>query len=152
VDLTEPVLQDLTEAEQDRQVDPTHLEPVDERLEIDALRRILVGVDEQMAVGPHGKVAIAPTGHFVEIGGIRRAPLFDVEIDCHLQPSRTGGPAMVRTATSLSVASATDQANSSLITLPELAIFIGRPFLAVNVVSSETPSDLSTLAITSWEV
>ena len=44
------------------------------------------------------------------------------------------------------------QANSSLITLPELAIFIGRPFLAVKVVSSEIPRALSTLAITSCDV
>jgi hypothetical protein len=43
------------------------------------------------------------------------------------------------------------QVNKSLITLPELAIFIGRPFLAVKVVSREMPSDLSTLAITSWD-
>ena len=43
------------------------------------------------------------------------------------------------------------QVNNSLITLPELAIFIGRPFLAVNVVSREMPSDLSTLAITSCD-
>ena len=43
------------------------------------------------------------------------------------------------------------QVNSSLITLPELAIFIGRPFLAVKVVSREMPSDLSTLAITSCD-
>jgi hypothetical protein len=43
------------------------------------------------------------------------------------------------------------QVNNSLITLPELAIFIGRPFFAVKVVSSEMPSDLSTLAITSCD-
>ena len=36
-------------------------------------------------------------------------------------------------------------ANRSLITVPPLAIFMGRPFLAVNRVSSETPSDFSTL-------
>ena len=42
--------------------------------------------------------------------------------------------------------------NSSLITLPLLAIFIGRPFLLVNVVSSEMPSALQTVAITSCEV
>lgn len=43
------------------------------------------------------------------------------------------------------------QANNSLITLPALAIFIGRPFLAVNVVSSEMSSDFSTLAMRSCE-
>jgi hypothetical protein len=43
------------------------------------------------------------------------------------------------------------QANNSLITLPEFAIFIGRPFFAVNVVSSEMPSALSTLAMRSCE-
>jgi hypothetical protein len=44
------------------------------------------------------------------------------------------------------------QANSSLITLPELAIFIGRPFLLVKVVSSEMSRALSTLAIRSCEL
>lgn len=43
-------------------------------------------------------------------------------------------------------------ANSSLITLPPLAIFIGRLFLLVNDFSSETPSAFSTEAITSSEV
>jgi len=43
-------------------------------------------------------------------------------------------------------------ANSSLITLPLLAIFIGRPLLLVNVVSSEMPSALHTVAMTSCEV
>ena len=41
------------------------------------------------------------------------------------------------------------QANNSLMTLPEFAIFIGRPFFAVKAVSSEIPSALSTLAMTS---
>jgi hypothetical protein len=40
----------------------------------------------------------------------------------------------------------------SLITLPLLAIFIGRPFFDVNVVSSEMPSALSVLAIKSSDV
>ena len=44
------------------------------------------------------------------------------------------------------------QANNSSITLPLLAIFIGRPFLLVKVVSSEMPSALQTVAITSCEV
>ena len=43
-------------------------------------------------------------------------------------------------------------ANSSLITLPLLAIFIGRPFLLVNVVSSEMPRALQTVAIRSCDV
>src|SRR5207248_10472168 len=46
----------------------------------------------------------------------------------------------------------TDYANSSLITLPLLAIFIGRPLLLVNVVSSEMPRALQTVAMTSCEV
>jgi hypothetical protein len=46
----------------------------------------------------------------------------------------------------------TDQEKSSLITFPELAIFIGRPLLLVKVVSSDIPSALQTLAITSWDV
>ena len=44
------------------------------------------------------------------------------------------------------------QANNSPIVLPEFAIFIGRPLRLVNVVSSEIPSALHTLAITSCEV
>ena len=44
------------------------------------------------------------------------------------------------------------QANSSPMTLPELAIFIGRPVRLVNVVSSEMPSALQTVAMTSCEV
>src|SRR5690606_23652424 len=43
-------------------------------------------------------------------------------------------------------------ANSSLITRPLLAIFIGRPLLLVNTVDSEMPSALQMLAITSWLV
>ncbi len=42
-----------------------------------------------------------------------------------------------------------DQANSSRITFPPLAIFIGRPLRLVNVVSSEMPSARQTDAITS---
>ena len=62
-----------------------------------------------------------------------------------------GGHTSTRFGTGRRVASVCGQAKSSLMTLPELAIFIGRPFLAVNVVSSETPTALSTLAIKSCE-
>src|ERR1043165_3509412 len=45
-----------------------------------------------------------------------------------------------------------DYANSSLITLPLLAIFIGRPLLLVKGVSSEMPRALQTEAITCCDV
>ena len=47
VDLPEPVLEDLGEPQQDRQVDAPHLEPVDELLQVDAPGRILVGMDSR---------------------------------------------------------------------------------------------------------
>ena len=43
-------------------------------------------------------------------------------------------------------------ANSSLMTLPLLAIFMGRPLLLVKVVEREMPRALQTLAMTSWLV
>lgn len=62
--------------------------------------------------------------------------------------SRSGNTAATRRVLPKAIAA---QVNRSLITLPELAIFMGRPFLAVKVVSSEMPSDLSTLAMTSCD-
>jgi len=79
-------------------------------------------------------------------------------VEANVRRRGMGSPEPGPTPRRQSAASALDgrrpprQANSSLITLPELAIFIGRPFFAVKVVSRETPRDLSTLAITSCDV
>ena len=87
VQFAQPVLEDLREAEQDRQIDAPHLKTVDELLEIDALRRILIRVDEQVTVWAHREITVAPACDLIEIGGVRGAPVLQVEIDRHSRPS-----------------------------------------------------------------
>jgi hypothetical protein len=95
VNLSEPVLQDFGEPQQDRQVDAADLQPVDELFEVDALGRILVGMHQQVAGRTDGEVTIAPAGDLVQVGGVRAAPVFEVEVDCH-QGGLTGGGGLKR--------------------------------------------------------
>ena len=83
MNLAQPVLQDLAEPQQDREVDAPQLQAVHQRLEVDALGRVFVGMHEQVPVGADGKIPVAPAGYLVELGGVRRTPMIGVEIDCH---------------------------------------------------------------------
>ena len=65
VDLAEPVLQDVGEADQDRHREPAQLQAIDQALQIDAAIRLLGGVDLQVALLAHREVALAPAGHVV---------------------------------------------------------------------------------------
>ena len=89
------MLEDLRETEENGQIDAPNLQPVDQLLEVDALRRILVGMDEQVPVGPHRKVAIAPACDLVQVGGIRRGPMLEIEVNRHAYPNRGTEPRVV---------------------------------------------------------
>ena len=77
------VLQDLGESQEDREIDAADLQPVDELLEVDGLRRVLVGMDHEVSLGPDGEIAVPPAGDLVQVGRVGGAPRFDVEIDGH---------------------------------------------------------------------
>ncbi len=66
VDLTEPVLQDVGEADQDRYREAAQLQPVDETLQVDAAIGIFGGMDLQVALLGDREVALAPAGDIVE--------------------------------------------------------------------------------------
>ena len=76
VDFAEAVLQDVGEADEDGEVDAAQDQRVDQFLEVDGARGILLGVDEDVSVVAHRKVALAPTGDVVEVAGRLRGPSF----------------------------------------------------------------------------
>ena len=90
MDLPQAMLQDFAKPQQNGQIDPANLQTVDKRLEIDALGWILVRVHQQVAVGAHREIAVSPAGHLIEIGGVSRAPLLHIKINCH-QGGSAGG-------------------------------------------------------------
>ena len=50
MDLGQPMLQDIGEADQDGQIDAAHLQPVDKLLQVDRPLGVLVGVNQHVAV------------------------------------------------------------------------------------------------------
>ncbi len=61
MDFPDAVLQDLGEADQDRQVDAAQDEGVDEILQVDPAARVLGRVHDQVAVFADPEVTLAPT-------------------------------------------------------------------------------------------
>jgi hypothetical protein len=74
VHFAEAVLKDFAEAEQDGERDAAELEIVDQFFEVDAASGLLIGMDPEMAVLAHGKIAFAPAGNVVEFAGFGDAP------------------------------------------------------------------------------
>ena len=74
VDLAEPVLQDVGEANQDRHREAAQLQAIDQPLQIDAAARLLGGMDLQVALLADGEVALAPAGHVIQLGGFGGRP------------------------------------------------------------------------------
>ena len=74
VDFAQPVLEDVGEADQDREVDAAQHQRVDQFLEIDGAGRILLRVDAHVPVVPDREIALAPAGDVVEIAGELRRP------------------------------------------------------------------------------
>jgi hypothetical protein len=70
----EPVLNNVGEADQDRQSDSAPLQSVDQLLEIDAPVGLFLGMNEQMTVFANGKVAFPPARYIVELGGVSGGP------------------------------------------------------------------------------
>ena len=67
VDLAEPVLQDVGEADQDRHGQPAELEAIDQALQVDAAGRVLRRMDLQVAVFVDGEVALTPARDVVQL-------------------------------------------------------------------------------------
>ena len=74
VDLAEPVLEDVGEAEQDRHGQAAQLQAIDQPLEIDAAVRFLGGMDLQVALLVDREVALSPARHVVQLGGFGGRP------------------------------------------------------------------------------
>ncbi len=74
VDFPEAVLEHVAEAEENRQVDAAELEIVDELFQVDKLRRVFRGVNEQIARLADGEVTRAPATDVVHFGGIAGRP------------------------------------------------------------------------------
>ena len=74
VNFTQPVLQNLAEAEQDRRLNAAKHELIDQFLQIDAACAILVRMDPEVAVFRHGKIAFAPAHYVIQLGGIGDGP------------------------------------------------------------------------------
>ena len=81
VDVSDPVAEDVAEADEHRQLDPAQHQVVGELLEVDRLRRVLGRMDEDVARRRDGKVALAPPVDLVELGrvadgeGLSRLPV-----------------------------------------------------------------------------
>ena len=65
-----PVAEDVPEADEDGQMDPAQQQMIDELLQIDGSGRVLGRVDEDVAGGRDGEVALAPAVDFIELGSV----------------------------------------------------------------------------------
>ena len=74
VDVGEPLLDDVGEADEHRQADAAELQPVDEFLEVDRLADVLGRMHLDVAGRVDREVAVAPARHFVELAGVVHAP------------------------------------------------------------------------------
>ena len=74
VHLAQAVFQNFAEADQDGQRDAAELQVVDQFLEIDAARGVLVGMHPHVAVRFDRKIAFAPTGDIVELARFGDGP------------------------------------------------------------------------------
>ena len=74
VDVLQPVLEDVAEADERRQVDAAALQVVDQLLEVDGPVRVLRGMHLDVAVLADREVALAPALDFVQLGGVGGRP------------------------------------------------------------------------------
>ena len=74
VDLAEPVLQDVGEADQDRDGQATELEAIDQALQVDAAAGFLGGMNLQVTVLVDREVALPPARHVVHLAGFGDRP------------------------------------------------------------------------------
>ena len=74
MNFAEAVLEDLAEANQNRQGDAAQLQVIDQFLQIDLAFGILVGMHADVAGCTHAKVALAPAIDVVQLGGLRYGP------------------------------------------------------------------------------
>jgi hypothetical protein len=74
VHLTQAVLQNFPETDQDRQRDAPELKIVDQFLQVDGAAGILLRVDQQVAVFADREVPLAPAGYVVEFCRLRGGP------------------------------------------------------------------------------
>ena len=76
VNVLQPVLQDVAEANQRRQADAAKLEMIDQLLQIDRPARLLRRMDLDVAVLADGEVSLPPAGDLVHLSGIDGGPGF----------------------------------------------------------------------------
>ena len=69
VDLAEPVLEDVGEAQQDGRAQAAQLQAIDQALEVDAARRLLGRMHLQVALLVDREVALPPALDVVELSG-----------------------------------------------------------------------------------
>ena len=74
MNFAEPVPQDVGEPDEHRKADAAELQPIDQLLEVDGLRRILGRMDLHVTRGVHREVAVPPARHLVELAGVVDAP------------------------------------------------------------------------------
>ena len=74
VNLTQPVPEDVGEANQHRQADASKLQPIHQLLEVDGVRGVFRRVDLKVTRGVHRKVSVTPARHLVELTGVLYAP------------------------------------------------------------------------------
>jgi hypothetical protein len=76
VDLSQAVLQNLSEAQQDGRRDASQHNGIHQLFQVDPSLRVLVRMHPEMSVIAYRKVALAPTGHIVELIGVSGVPPF----------------------------------------------------------------------------
>ncbi len=69
VDLAEPVLEDVGEAEEDGSAEAAKLQAIDQPLQVDGSRRLLGRVHLQVPVLVDREVPLPPPVHVIELGG-----------------------------------------------------------------------------------
>ncbi len=86
VNLGQTMLQDVGKTDQDGQVDPAHLQPVDQLLQVDGAIGVFAGVYPHVAFLADREVALAPAGNVIHLGGVVNRPTSDLLIE-HGMPS-----------------------------------------------------------------
>ena len=74
IDFLQPVLQDVPKPDERRQTDAAELQIVDQLFEIDRAAGVLGRVNPDLSVLADREVSVAPSGNFVQLGGIVDGP------------------------------------------------------------------------------
>ena len=77
VNLAQPVLEDVGEADQHGKRDAAQNQRIDQLLQVDRAGRVLGRMDMDVAVAVDGEIALAPTGDVVQIAGVLGGPPLD---------------------------------------------------------------------------